>query len=219
MSTSEINFEVLRADMVTAVDSATPRPDCPEPNDLWLARRAELSSDQTQEIIDHVGNCIICSQSWLLAKDLDEIASRSRKSKSGRLDSPALKLLAAMVCIAILLPLLMVSEDQTTRTAQHIEMHTTSVNDVLSRQSFELSWSGPKGVERYEIQLSWDSNGHSKRIGVFETVPDPDLSRVRYQVPEEAFSQVPTGTEIFGDLIGLRSDEIVAKKSFKVLIE
>ncbi|MEM8961873.1 MAG: zf-HC2 domain-containing protein [Acidobacteriota bacterium] len=151
----EHDLEALQRAFATVPDDARPRPDCPAPEQLWLAVRGELSPSALREVVLHVAECPVCTESWRLAQMLEAETegdvlpfSSPRRSRTQRF----VWLAAALLLLALAVPfvlrdalfLLAPSGDPSSgvtveRSARAYEIQMLN-ESTLPRDAFRLQW-------------------------------------------------------------------------------
>ena len=67
MTADDARIRRMRAMLGASAARAVPGADCPDPDDLWAARRGELSVTDAECIADHLACCASCREAWRVA--------------------------------------------------------------------------------------------------------------------------------------------------------
>lgn len=217
--------EALRTAMAAAGEDARPRPDCPPADSLWRAARAELDPETAQGVVGHVSVCAVCAEAWDLALDLGhDLGGEEQESSAGappRSTGPRRAgawLIAALLAVAVAVPLLLRSGEDTLRGGGGTIRSPLAPDVVLPRDDCRLSWAGPEGVESYVLELSWFTEDLSGPLpGATEMPAEGDQGE--YLVPASDLREVPSRARLLCWVRALRDGEVIAETSFTVKIE
>lgn len=192
----------LRAAFNHVPEGAAARADCPPPDRLWQAVAGELPATELKEVVLHLGECPVCTESWQLAELLEKDSEDESIAPPGtptpsfrrRLGVGALAAaLAAVVGVGLLLddgpapPPPETFRGPETPAIQPVELVSV---DSLTRDDFHLSWKGPEGDEiRYRLLIM--------PVGSMDAVVDVrDLALREYRVAPDLLQALPPDTKL-----------------------
>lgn len=192
MIQNEPDLEDLRR-AFAAPDPGDPAADCPSPETLWAAVRAELAPAALRAVVEHTARCAACAEDWRLAVEL----APARAPRPAVQPPRAWRLAAAAVLCAALGGLWTWRE--TNPPADTAAYRTGSVpaaevrsqipeGAALPADAFELRWSAPAG-STFDLELG------TADLRVLAEAHD--LSEARFRVPAAALAGLPSGTEMF----------------------
>jgi hypothetical protein len=197
MSDPERDMERFRAALRTLGEDARPREDCPAPERLWGAARAELPVEQRRDVVDHVAGCLACAEAWRLALEIDPDPRPVAAAPgwiASILESRALVPLAATIVLAVAGVLFLRGPEFSPDEPGYREAGPAAIRSLLPekvpvpRSAFRLRWSpGPQGA-RYDLRLTTES---------LEPVAAPQgLTENSFLVPEPLLSSLPAGSRL-----------------------
>jgi hypothetical protein len=194
MNDSELDLERLRAALRALGEEARPREDCPPPERLWGAVRAELSVDERHEVVDHVAGCLSCAEAWRLAVEIDPEPRPTAQAPvvpwlASIFTWRPLVPLAAAVVVAFTAGVVLFRAPEAPREPGYREAGPGAIRSLLpevepvSRAAFRLRWSpGPEGT-RYDVRVTTESlDPVASAQGLTEPsflVPEPLLLSLR----------------------------------------
>jgi hypothetical protein len=194
MNDPEPDLERLRAALRALGEEARPREDCPTPERLWGAVRAELPVDERREVIDHVADCLCCAEAWRLAVEIDPEPRPAAAAPAGSwlasfFPSRALVPLAAALVLAVGAGVVLFRGTEGPRGPSYREAGPDAIRSLLpedepvSRAALRLRWSpGPEGT-RYDVRVTTESlDPVASAQGLTEPsflVPEPLLLSLR----------------------------------------
>jgi hypothetical protein len=190
--------ERLRVALKALGEAAAPREDCPAPELLWDAMRAELPVERRQEVVDHVAGCLACAEAWRLAIEIDPdprpvSAAPAPSWFATFFEWRALAPLAAVLVVAVG-GLLFLRGPDGTHDPGYRQPGSEAIRSLLpedepvSRADLRLRWSpGPEGT-RYDVRVTTESleNIASAR----------SLVEASFVVPESALESLPPGSRL-----------------------
>jgi hypothetical protein len=199
MSDSEPDIERLRAALRALGEEALPREDCPTPERLWGAVRAELPAEQRREVVDHIAGCLACAEAWRLAVEIDPNPPLAAVAPhwpwlATFFEVRTLVPLAATVLVATAANVLLLRGPEEPPRPGYREAGPAAIHSLLpekeavSRSDFRLRWSpGPEG-SRYDVRVTTES--------LDSVVSAQGLTEASFLVPESALNSLPSGSRL-----------------------
>ncbi|HEY6548397.1 MAG TPA: hypothetical protein VI589_10840 [Vicinamibacteria bacterium] len=196
MSDRELDLDRLRAALRALGEEARPREDCPSPEHLWGAVRAEVPVNERREVVDHVADCLACAEAWRLALEIDPtprptVVAPAASWLGAFFTARALVPLAAGVVLAGAVGVLLLRGPEKPADPGFREAGLAAVrsllpeNDPLPRSAFRLHWSaGPEG-SRYDLRVTTES--------LEPVAAAQGLAEASFLVPEAMLLSVPAG--------------------------
>jgi hypothetical protein len=176
----------------------TDRKDCPPPDELWEASRAELEPARAREIVRHIAGCPGCSAEWRLAmEDKDRVARGERldatAATSGRRRWIGVAAVAAVVAGIAVIPFVLdldrSNRQVVFRSAETSELHSLiPEQQSIARHACVLRWSSVGDDAVYDLEVS--------RLTLEPIVSERGLVETEYTVAPVALSAVPAGEPI-----------------------
>ena len=200
MSTKSPDWQRLADALRAAGADARPRDDCPPAEQIWRAVHLELPLDQRLRIIDHTMGCPSCAEAWRLAMELDRQGATDLEdpphAASATFQLPGWARLAAALAIVAVGSLLgravwkgFQSSDVPRGTPPAVTIRSLLPEPAsLSRDAFELQWSGGPPGTRYDVAVTTPAA---------EIVDAPQgLERPLHRVDPGRLSRFPPGAEL-----------------------
>ena len=193
------DVERLRAALRALGEDAVPREDCPAPERIWGAVRAELPVAERREVVDHVAGCLSCAEAWRLAVEIDPdprpmAAASTRPWLAAFFESRALVPLAATLLVATAAGVLLLRGPEGAHDPGYREAGPAAIrsllpeNEPVSRSSFRLRWSpGPEG-SRYDVRVTTES--------LDPVASAQGLTEASFLVPEPLLVPLPAGSRL-----------------------
>jgi hypothetical protein len=188
MSVDDLRLkESWRERSATAAASA----DCPDAERIWRAVGLESEAEERRAVIEHVGRCAACAETWRLAVGLADPARTAAARRRPRRTMPFL-LMAASILIAGFVWVGVRHEPNREAVPRAIEGMTirSAIEDgvALPRDAFQLRWSaGPKGTI-YDVEVGTTDLKLLSRATA--------LTESEYLVPKGALAGLPPNTPI-----------------------
>jgi hypothetical protein len=184
----------LSAALHSGREDARPRQDCPPADRIWRAVQRELPLAERLEIIDHLGECPACAESWQLAAELaggQTTAAIAHPRFSAIVNRSMYLPIAATLLLALAGIVYMtrapVSPIEREPLAGVLETRVAE-GAVLPRDDFRLQWeAGPAGA-RYDVVLT--------TAGLEIVAEARGLETTAYRVPAERLEAVAAGTQL-----------------------
>jgi hypothetical protein len=175
---------------------------CPEPGRIYDAARGELPPGKTREVVEHLALCPDCAEAWRLAAAFEEEAGAAAEPAPATIRAPwrprllpvAATLVAAALAAGLWWSVVTVPEQAPVyRAAGEAEIVSLlPEGEPLSREEPVLRWEvaepgAPEGTT-YDLLVSTSE---------LELVAEAsDLEEPRYELPEEALADLPSGAEL-----------------------
>ncbi|MFI5008279.1 MAG: hypothetical protein ACHQKZ_12595 [Solirubrobacterales bacterium] len=198
MKNIERDVEQFRVALKALGEAAAPREDCPAPEQLWGAMRAELPVERRRDVVDHVAGCLVCAEAWRLAVEIDPdprpvSAAHAPSWFAAPFELRALAPLAAVLVVAIAGLFFLRGpdgkQDPGYRQPGSEAMRSLLPEDEpVSRADLRLRWSpGPEGA-RYDVRVTTES---LEAVASARSLVEPS-----FVVPESALVSLPPGSRL-----------------------
>jgi len=204
--------DLARLSRAFALRSGAERQDCPDPETVFEAAMGGLGRDQTDALIDHLTQCVECSQAWQLASALAEENTQVTRISATWTQPLAIAAMVTFVAIGATF-LAMLPQDQTPvyRDAPQSATVTLSETGSLKRRAFLLIWSGDEQATGYTLRVS-----DEKLARLFVT---RDLKVTEYLVPEASLDNLPSGAVVYWQIeMQLPNGQIVQSATARVTL-
>ncbi len=210
MNEEHAQIDRLKAAFAALGESAAPTAACPEPDRLWAATAGEGTSEERQEVIDHMAGCASCATAFRLARRLAQAPADASSATPGTsatiarfptsrwLSRPGpLAALAAVLVLAVLVPSWLIRPDRTppavrnrgTSPGGRAIQSQLAEGAALPRDNAVLRWSAGPAGSSYEIRVS---TRQAREVAV-----EADLETPQYRIPPESLGGVAAGTVLY----------------------
>lgn len=186
--------ERLRDAFTLPRDRAPASSDCPSDEEIWEAGRGELPRGRIDSVLEHLGGCPACSESFRIARALEGERAAAQRVGSGP-PRAWLGLAAAAVLIVGLIWLFpRVAEGPGVpvdefRAAASVEVRSAiDAGAVLSREAFVLRWTGPPAGTLYTVELATEQLELIHRAS--------EIDGTEYRVPPAVLDGLAPGTKL-----------------------
>lgn len=174
-------------------ESASPRDDCPDPDEIWAASRGEADGSRARDLLDHAATCEACAEAWRLAR---EVGASLPTSATPAVARPfrlgwAAAAVAAVAVAAVLLPPLLRRDDGPPVFRREAGLTIESLvpeANPLARDAIVLRWTpGPEGT-LYDLSVA-----NERLEPLYEA---KGIGEAAHKVPPSAVAEVPPGGRI-----------------------
>jgi hypothetical protein len=221
MTPAKFDDDELRAAFIADADMQSEGASCPPAERILESVRGELSAQDDEKVLLHVGECGACAAGWRLARELAE--EKIPVGRDHRARGPTILVwgrwvaAAAVLVVAVGLGLQYMRpevEEAPVYRAQESAWVLMEGEDgeALPRESFVLRWSdGPQG-STYDIRVMTED---------LEMVAEARrLESSRFQVPPEALEALPEGALLYWQVTAhLPDGRAIDSDSFLAVIE
>jgi len=190
--------------------------ECPNPELLFEAASGTLEREQRLKIVDHVSQCVECSQAWRLAMELGaRPTTGSLLAKVRTLTQPQLALAASLlVAVGVGLYVSMPGHEQQPqyRDVASPLAPKSLVDSKLPRDRFLLKWSsGPEG-STYTVRLS--------TADLVPLLLKQDVTTAELLVPAETLASVTAGDPLLWQVeVRLPNGQRVESNTYAVTVD
>jgi len=230
MSESRPDFETLARAFAAREQSRGIMNECPDPEQLYEAASGTLEREQRLRIVDHVSQCVECSQAWRMAMELGARPSgpveQLRPTLFSRLHPPRwrvrakaveirLALAAAAMCaiaVAAYLALPVQQQRPQYRDVANPLAPVSLLAENLTRERFMLRWSpGPQG-STYTLRLT--------TADLLPLLVQQDVTKPEFLVPSAVLGRVVSGEQLLWQVeVRLPNGERVTSKTYVVTLD
>jgi hypothetical protein len=225
MSLDERAIDRLRAGFAALAEGAVPGADCPAPERIWEAVRAEGDGAERRTLALHAISCPACAEAWRLAREMAEKRVDRGVGTARHAAAPATRRRAAWWAAAGLAASLVVAAGlglvawrsapvaPPAYRAQPGEAVVSLVpqDAVLPRDKCLLRWTGPPGA-RYDLLVGTADLRTLVRV--------PNLERGEYLVGADALAGLPAGTPLRWQVEALLPDGTrISSRTFAIVVE
>jgi hypothetical protein len=203
------DVERLRAALRALAEDARPLADCPPPERLWHAVRAELPVEQRREIVEHIAGCLACAEAWRLAVEIDPDARPTAAASTAPwiaafFEPRHLVPLAASLLIAATAGVVLLHGPEGALDPGYREAGSAAIrsllpeNEPVARSAFRLRWSpGPVGI-RYDVRVTTES--------LDPVASAQGLTDASFLVAEPLLASLPAGSRLLWQVHMRRPD-------------
>lgn len=197
MNDDRLILEQLRAGFASLAANATPGSDCPDPDEIWMSLRGELSARPAARIVAHTARCHACAEAWRLGRELGGQPPAASRGVATMFRAPALGVWASLAAAALLLVVAGIGivwppashQPGVTRASAEAEIRSLVPETApLPRDACLLRWSVPAAGARYTL-----------RVGLEDLTPIASargLEKPEYQIPAKNLEKAAPGSTI-----------------------
>jgi hypothetical protein len=213
--------DVLRQAFLEDAEIKSGGRECPVAEELWRSASGELTKQENEEIVLHMGGCGYCATAWRVAREMAEEKvpvgdSHPARGPTVRTWAPWLAA-AAVLIVAVALGLQFTGpwlEQQPVYRAQEGAWLTpdTADGDSLPRDEFVLRWNGGPQGTTYDVRVTTEDLDLLSRGRMLE--------ENEFRVPEDALAALPAGEPLFWQVTAhLPDGRRLDSDSFLVIVE
>lgn len=195
------DLQRLRSAFASLAEDAQTRPDCPDPDRIWRAVRAEPGPQETAGIVAHIAACPVCAESWRIAIELGAAPRSARAAPRPRrwVRWGAFAASLAAASLAVFVATRPPAPPPTYRDGEVAVLRSVVPEDrALRRAECLLRWTGGPPRARYSITVVTETLEPVARA--------QGLDRPEYRLSQHALRSIPAGGRLLWRVEALAED-------------
>jgi hypothetical protein len=172
---------------------------CPDDELVWNAASGEADAETLGRVLDHVAVCSACSESWRMARAIDDESGKQRRSRVWMVAAIAAGVLLTMFVLPSILERGGIDSGDEFRVPGGVLLESTlDETTALSRDRAMLGWrGGPEGTV-YTVEVVGADLEVLVRSG--------EQIESEFLIPAEALSGIPAGEKLYWRVEALLPD-------------